>query len=467
MTAGRTEPETVDATVPTEDFGADASLRDRSNIGIAIAAAIGLSIRLLQVATVTGKKVLSGDAYYYFQQATQFNAGHGFVQPLGAPRFGIWMPGADHPPGFVGLLIALQRLGLRTPLSEQYFMAVMGTLTVVLIGLTARRLLGGRAGVIAALIAAVYPNLWVNDGLLMSESLFIFGFASSVYAVFRFRDERRWRWLVLTAAAMTVASSARPESLLLFPLVLVPAVFGASGLAWRRRLGMVTAAAVLPIAVFLPWTLYNLGRFEKPVYLSTGFGQTLLQGNCDHTYRGKFIGFYSLNCLWEVIPPDSSTPRDKSVDDVIYRKHAIAYMKDHAGRIPMVVLAREGRIWGVYRISQQAGLDHYYEDRGSLNLVRWQQRSWWILGLLSLPGLYFWKRRGRVLYPLTVQVGITAFITAITFGNTRYRAGVEVVVVLLATATIDQVVRLVRRGIPHGSEPAAGKHVPTESVDGS
>jgi hypothetical protein len=459
VTDGRPAPESVAIDAERSDDGDDVRHRRRpritgSTLAIGLAALVGLGVRVARVALVTGRQELRNDSFYYYWQAREVNAGHGFAQVFGIIRYGQWVPGADHPPGYVSLLVVLQRVGLRSPMSERYFMAVLGTATVVLIGLTARRLLGDRAGIVAALIAAVYPNLWVNDALIMSEGLFVFAFTLSVYAVYRFRDERSWRWLVVSAVALTVASSARPESLLLFALVLVPAVVGASDLAWRRRIAMVGVAALVPIVAFLPWTLYNMGRFSKPVYLSTGFGQTLLQGNCDLTYEGKSLGFYSLGCLRGVLPPDDGKPRDASVDDAIYRKQALHYMSTHRRRLPAVVLAREGRIWGVYRARQQAGLDHYLEGRGSKLVILWQQRSWWLLGLLALPGLWFWKRRGNVLYPLTTQVGITALVTAMTFGNTRYRAGVEVVVVLLATATVNWAIGRVR-----GEADRDGSHI--------
>ena len=435
-------------------------------VGLAIATLVGLAIRIARVALVTGRQDLRNDSFYYYWQAREVNAGHGFAQVFGIIQYGQWVPGADHPPGYVTLLVVLQRLHLRSPMSEQYFMAVLGTGSVILIGLTARRLLGGRAGVIAAGIAAIYPNLWINDTLIMSEGLFVFAFTASLHAVFRFRSDRSWRWLVVLAIALTVASSARPESLLLFVLVLLPAVLGASGLPWRRRIGMVGVAALIPILVFLPWTMYNMGRFSKPVYMSTGFGQTLLQGNCSYTFEGKSLGFYSLACLRYVLPPDDGEPRDASVDDAIYRKKAFAFIRANKRRLPAVVLAREGRIWGVYRVEQQAGIDHYLENRGSVSFVRWQQRSWWLLASLAIPGLWVWKRRGNVLYPLVTQFGITAFVTAITFGNTRYRVGVEVVVVLLAAATLDWVIQRIRtRDHSSSSQEESAEDRATGEVD--
>ena len=48
---------------------------------------------------------------------------------------------------------------------------MLGVATVAVIGIAGRRLAGPLAGLVAAAIAAVYPNLWINDSLVMSESL--------------------------------------------------------------------------------------------------------------------------------------------------------------------------------------------------------------------------------------------------------------------------------------------------------
>lgn len=42
---------------------------------------------------------------------------------------------------------------------------------MVVIGLLARSLVGPTAGLVAAAVAALNPNLWMNDALVMSESL--------------------------------------------------------------------------------------------------------------------------------------------------------------------------------------------------------------------------------------------------------------------------------------------------------
>ena len=50
-------------------------------------------------------------------------------------------------------------------------MTLLGIATIAVIGLVGRRLAGPVVGLVAAGIAAVYPNLWINDSLVMSESL--------------------------------------------------------------------------------------------------------------------------------------------------------------------------------------------------------------------------------------------------------------------------------------------------------
>ena len=57
-------------------------------------------------------------------------------------------PGTDHPPGFGVLLSVTSFLGIRGTLAHQIWCAVMGTVTVLLIGLVGRRLAGNRAGLV-------------------------------------------------------------------------------------------------------------------------------------------------------------------------------------------------------------------------------------------------------------------------------------------------------------------------------
>ncbi len=413
-------------------------------IGIAVVGTVATVVRLLHVAWTTSRRHLGGDEFYYYWQARDILDGHWFIQPYSILYGGTPSPGADHPPGFVLLSAFLGSIGIKSPTSQRYALALLGVVTVLVIAFTIRRVIGDRAALIAGLIAAVYPNLWVNDGLIMSETMFLLAFTVALYGVFRFRQEHDWKWLLVLAVALTVATSARPESILLFVLIVLPAVIGATPGQWRRRLAMLGVSALIPIVAFTPWVVFNSVRFHHPVIMSTGAGQTLLQGNCDETYNGASLGVNRYGCLG-LVPVAKGTNVNLAELDSRYRHAAIDYMLQHKRRLPAVVLAREGRTWGIWRTRQQRQVDHYFENRGSLNVILWQQRSWWLLALLALPGLVIWRRQRFGLYPLVAQIALTVVVTSSTFGSTRYRAGAEVCVVMLATATIEFAWRWLRR----------------------
>lgn len=84
-------------------------------VGLAVVVVVGLVVRLLQVAWVTGDQKLAGDAFYYYWQAHHNAHGHWFAQPLLYTNWGMWIPGADHPPGFVTLLTVFDLVGLSSP----------------------------------------------------------------------------------------------------------------------------------------------------------------------------------------------------------------------------------------------------------------------------------------------------------------------------------------------------------------
>ena len=71
---------------------------------------------------------------------------------------------------------------------HRYTMVLLGTLLVGLIGLLGRRIGGDTVGLVAAGIAAVSPNIWVNDGLVMSETLTALTVVGAMFAALWWRD---------------------------------------------------------------------------------------------------------------------------------------------------------------------------------------------------------------------------------------------------------------------------------------
>ncbi len=101
---------------------------------------------------------------------------------------------------------------------------------------------------------------------------------------------------------------------------------------WSRRLGYLGLAA-LAVVVLAPWTVYNVGRFDEPVWVSTNDGLTLIGANCDRQYDGPDPGLWDIACL----PPGSFTDaqsQDQSAVNLDYRRLAMDYVWANKGDLP-------------------------------------------------------------------------------------------------------------------------------------
>ncbi|MGB3412319.1 MAG: glycosyltransferase family 39 protein, partial [Microthrixaceae bacterium] len=454
--------------------GPRALTRKRFLTWLAAILAVGLTVRLGFVfIRQSSVELTGGDAFWYHFQAQLVADGRGFLHPFDYFKSGIVAPGADHPPGFILILAFLDLIGIGTPQGQRIVMCFVGTASLAVIAFVGRRLVSDRVGLIAAAIAAIYPNIWINDGMLMVETVFILASAVVLLGCYRYLD-RPNRWdLVLIASALTVGAMTRPEAMALFGILVLPLVLARKALSWKERVAHLGIAALIPIVAFAPWVIYNLSRFDSPVWLSTGAGQTLAVGNCDLTFSGRNLGFYDTNCL---LSPQIKEPTstDRSVRDAEYRRIASDYIAEHRGELPKVIAARIGREWHLFRPGQSLGLDGWVEGRSGgppgtgFQTVREALWAYYLLMPLGIAGLVLLRRRGRKIYPLLAQPLLVTLVAASTFGITRYRAGAEVALVLAAAVTISAIVdRLFPSADPHPTERAPDGTAPAGAPEGT
>ncbi|MGQ0804411.1 MAG: ArnT family glycosyltransferase, partial [Actinomycetota bacterium] len=387
---------------------------------------VGLGIR---VAYVVGAKLDEGtnigDQIFYNAAANRLAWGDGFVEPFDPhppPLLGS-DPAADHPPLTILVLTPVSLLTHDSPNAHRFTMVAFGTATIVLIGLLARQLAGERAGLIAAGIAAINPNLWVNDGLIMSESLSALVVTVALFLTYRFLRTPSLKLALWLGLVCGLAALTRAELVLLVPFLLVPATLLARPTDRRLRLRLAAAGTGVALAVMLPWVAYNMSRFDGPVYLSTNDGIALLGSNCETVYLGEDTGLTDLNCL------KGNPPGDQSVDSRIYRDRALDYMSEHKGRAVVVTMARVGRTWSLFRPLDM--LD-YNEGEArerwvtSLGLV-----AFYPLLLLAVYGVVVARRRRITQWPLLVPIAIVTIASAATYGQTRFRVPAEPSLVVL------------------------------------
>ena len=374
------------------------------------------------------------DAVFYQLEAQRVATGHGFTDPFQAfthPNAAP-LPTAVHPPLNVLVLTPVAWATGGSSLAMRFTMVVLGSATVLLVGLLGRRIAGNGVGLLAAAIAAVYPNLWVNDGLIMSETLTALTVVIAMLLAYRLTRRPRLATAIGLGAVCGLATLARAELVLLAPLLAVWFVLPKHRGAIRSRLARAAAILVAAGLVMAPWLAYNLTRFQSATFISTNDGATLLASNCDAAYHGYGLGLV-------VDAPGVCLPRtpprgDESTVSRIYRAEGIHYMKGHLQRLVVVSAARIGRDWSLFR---------------PLDMLQWNEnegRPQWVTGLglaffypllvLAIGGVVIlWRRRVGV-WPLVVPAVIVTVSTLASYGQTRLRVEAEPSLTVLASVAL-------------------------------
>jgi 4-amino-4-deoxy-L-arabinose transferase-like glycosyltransferase len=322
--------------------------------------------------------------------------------------------------------------------------SVIGAGTILVIGLVGRRIGGPRAGIIAGVVAAAYPNLWLVDGVVLSEDLFALTIGLTILAAYRFRDRPDVLSACFVGATIALASLVRGEAVMLGVFLAIPLMLLTKTIPFPRRAVLLVVAGGACVVVLAPWVVRNLTAFKEPVVLSTNSYGVLAVANCDQTYHGHLLGFWYFNC-------DPGSKGDESQRAIASRDRGLRYIRDHKGRVPVVVAARLGRVWEVFRPWQNASFTQF-EGR-----PLWGARaglfSYYALALLAIPGFWFVHRRRLTLIPLIAQLVLVCAIAAYAYGSVRFRLPAEVVLVALAALTIDTGIR---RLTTRRSNPAPG-----------
>jgi 4-amino-4-deoxy-L-arabinose transferase-like glycosyltransferase len=422
------------------------------------------------------------DNNYYHLQGQLFAEHKTIVDPFIWIDYGLVTPGAGHPPLYPTFLGVVSLAGFESPTAHRLASCVMGALGVVLVGYLGRRLGGNRVGLIAAVVAAVYPNLWINDGLILSESLVTATVALVLIATYRWRDDPTVAKAAVLGGAIALAGLNRSEMLSLCFFMVLPLFLLTRSLSFKRQVQMGLVCGAVVAAVVAPWIIRNTLEFKDPATMATGSGRVLAYANCDATYSGEFLGYWNDACTLTEFPGDRELRAardelavdpgdparqaawqeavqqyvatvDESVIDTAHREKASAYIEDHWTELPPVVAARIGRMWDVYRPGQGIDFNVFFERRGL-----WPSRAalgmYYVLLPLAVWGLVIMRRRKQTIIPFLGIAAMITFTAASTFGITRYRVPLEVGIVVLAAISVDHVWTRFRGG---GASDAAAE----------
>jgi 4-amino-4-deoxy-L-arabinose transferase-like glycosyltransferase len=171
-------------------------------------------------------------------------------------------------------------------------------------------------GVIAALIAALYPPEVLMDNLLLTEPPFTAVFLWMLYFTIRLWQTQRWSYFFLTVATYLLALLFRP-TVGLYPVVI--AVY-----LWARRyprrllLKQALLGALIVSAALLPWWVRNYHYYHTFIPLTGGTGDPLLLG----TYQGT--GYPPQPTYLQVVHHIAATHPNLSAYDMMQYEEAAA-----------------------------------------------------------------------------------------------------------------------------------------------
>jgi 4-amino-4-deoxy-L-arabinose transferase-like glycosyltransferase len=322
-----------------------------------------------------------------------------------------WSPGASF--FYAGVYVLV---GGVHPTAGRIAVAFLGALMILLVYLLGRRLAGPAAGLIAALLAAIYPTFIDNNGQFLSEPIAAFTLAAAVLSAFWAAERGRvWFWAVpglfLGATALT-----RPEYLpfaAVFALVALVKV----GRARRWRLGLASSALIVAgfCLVLAPWTIRNYVVLDRFVPVTTGGGKALFVatylpgGGRQLKVKRELIKRFTHDRF--VSPEEVRDTEMKNLLDRVARKYPDMERDAALGRIgrenfrkyfrerPVAYLRMVARkMWNVWR-------------RGSGPTMRgggWIAFHYGVLAL-ALTGIAVlaWRRRCEVVLLASVIGGIT------------------------------------------------------------
>jgi hypothetical protein len=401
---------------------------------LAIVVATAFAVRLIYILAIARAPVgIGGDAGFYHSAANLIAHGHFYDRVI----FGHAYTTAEHPPLFSLLLSVTSLFGGDTLLAHRIVSCAIGSCAVAPIALLGRHIGGDRAGLIAGLIATVYPPLVTADGLVMSEPLFVLIVGASLLIAIDLNARPSVKGAAALGAVVGLAILTRGEGLLLAPLLAWPAAYArrARAAGHAARLIATTAAAALVVA---PWVVRNVIVFHRPI-LAADSNTVIAGANCHDTYYGHDIGWWSLGCL------ESARTRTQLLHGDASTTAAVRFARNHVTRLPLVAAVRVLRTFNFFQPLRQGNREPRREWVDVLGLV-----LYYPVFVLAIIGL---ARLQTDRWLLLAPVWMVVIVSLLGWGIGRFRVGADVSLIALAAFTLVGA----RERSPHErSTPASG-----------
>ncbi len=377
------------------------------------------------------------DQISYHALAQRVAAGHGFTFDR------VWWPltPAGSPTAHWSYLYTLYLAAIYWLIGPQALVArlvqavIVGLLHPWLAWSLGRRLFGERAGLLAAALTALYAYFIYYSATLMTEPFYIVALLVALLLLTRLARPSAAEIRLATGLGLALGAAVLLRQLF---LLVIPFLFLWLWWARRRRSGRwpIRATALaggIVVLMILPFTLFNLARFDRFVLLNTNAGYAFFWGN--HPFYGDtFIPI--LNdpqgvTYQELIPAELRGLDEAALESELLRR-GLGFIVAEPGRYLKLSLSRIPPYF-VFWPTAGSGLISNLSRVASFGLAL----PFMLFGLayaVSRPSRGEWASS-----PIALVVLFSAVYTVIhvlTWTLVRYRLPVDAVLLLFAGLTL-------------------------------
>lgn len=396
---------------------------------------LALVVRIAYNLTVGKGYVASYDSAVYEKIGIHLLSEHCFCLNPMAPIVGrapLW-------PAIIAGIYAM--LGMQN-IFVRLFLCFVGSGTCVLVSRFAGAVFDKRAGMVAGVLAALYPGLFLYDGWLYSESLYTFLLVAFTYTLYLTQQTAKYRWMVTSGVLLGLLSLTRPNGLIVLVLVFLWAIVAirAKWLAWRAALKSVVIIAALTLTIVAPWTVRNYLVFGSFVPVATGDGIVLLGAyNPLILQDGPFRGIWIRPSL--LYPAGTRTYHHCQTDCEVqqnsdYTHLAGQWVQSHTGEMPYLLSLHLKYMWTPSTPEADLPMNQFPSRFSSQLLMAMIPISSYLIFALAALGLVVTWRKWSSLLFLYLLIALDIAQCLYFYGSSRFRAPIEPLLVVLASGIV-------------------------------
>ncbi len=361
-----------------------------------------------------------------------------------------YVPTVDRAPLWPFIIAGLTIIFGPSDYVARIFLSLVGSGTCVLVYLFARDLFSWRIGVAAGAFAAIYPELYIYDGWLYTESLYIFLLFAICYSLYRLqhKPERNWSNWSIIGVLLGLLSLTRPNGIIVIGLFIIWCFI----MVWQKFISLriairgILLSSLIAVVLIAPWTIRNFLVSHTFIPVAVGDGTVLLGAYNDEilaqaTYAGGAKGTWinPIQSRPDVVRPfplHTCNPPCEVAREAAFKDAAVQWIQKNVKAMPHLLLLHFMNMWQPETYESDLPTARFPQQRPT-QLVVGMMKTWPIfVFILAALGLVVTAWRWREFLFIYLMILLTIAQNIIYYGIPRFRAPIEPMLILLAAGFI-------------------------------